>query len=467
MAGRLFERLDEEGRALHDSWDSVARVMLVVAMLAGAVWSVCASLGWVIHAIGDRLVEGVDSGNDLRAWGLLFGALALAGFVRGWLTERPAWRDAKGDGIDVALSNYHVTYEHAGDDPQPRYERPAFGLALRKAAATALTLGSGASGGLEAPVVLIGESIGAGWSRVFRARSEHELRTYQLAGIAAAVGTLLGAPFTAAIFAIEIAYGDRIIYRKFAYCLFAAIIVFALNQAFLHAPPLFVAPPHAGFYTVPQYAVSAIVAVAISAPVALGFGKLMTQTGLLFERAPTWLRGALGAVAGGVVALALWLAAGVEPHHVLGMGTHTLKELLSPNGPEFSWWFLILAMLGKMIATGCTIRSGGSAGILIPAMFLGGVSGAATGKLLALVGVAQDMPPQIFVVVGIASSLVAVIGVPLASIALVLEVFGATYGPPAILACGVTYVLSLRLRVYKGQRMAPDPIADETGAARE
>ncbi|MBX3201515.1 MAG: chloride channel protein [Labilithrix sp.] len=465
MGGRIFDQLDEEGRALHDSWDNIARVMFVVAMMSGAVWAVCAALRWVIHGVGDRLVGMTGARGDAFGWAALFVALALAGLVRGYLTERPAWRDAKGDGVNVALSNYHVTYDHDGDDPQPRYDRPAFGLALRKAIATALTLGSGASGGLEAPVVLIGESMGAGWSRVFRARSEHELRTYQLAGIAAAVGTLIGAPFTAALFAIEIAYGDRIIYRKFAYCLLAAIIVFALNQGFLRSPPLFIAPPNVGAFTVRQYAVSVLVAVAISAPVALGFGRLMTQTGRIVDRTPPLLRGPAGGVAGAVVALGLWLLVGMAPHHVLGMGTETLRELLSDGAPELSWWILLLAMLGKMVATGFTIRSGGSAGILIPAMYLGGVSGAATGKLLELAGVAQDISPQIFVVVGVASALVAVIGVPLAAIALVLEVFGATYGPPAILACGVTYVLSLRLRVYQGQRMAANPDADETGAA--
>ncbi len=463
MGGRLFEQLDEEGRALHDSWDNIARVMFVVAMMSTAIWAVCAALRSVVHWVGDGLIGLVDQRGDLFAWAALFLALAVCGAIRGFLTERPAWREAAGDGVNVALSNYHVTYEHAGDDPQPRYDRPAFGLALRKAISTALTLGSGASGGLEAPVVLIGETMGAGWARVFRARSEHELRTYQLAGIAAAVGTLIGAPFTAALFAIEIAYGDRIIYRKFAYCLLAGIIVFALNQAFLNTPPLFIAPPHAGAYTVRQYAVSAIVAVAISAPVALGFGMLMTHAGRIFDRTPTLLRGPAGAVAGGIVALGLWLLAGMAPHHVLGMGTQTLHELLSDEAATFSWWFLLLAMLGKMVATGFTIRSGGSAGILIPAMYLGGVSGAATGKLLDLVGIAQNISPQIFVVVGVASALVAVIGVPLAAIALVLEVFGATYGPPAILACGVTYVLSLRLRVYQGQRMAANPDADEIG----
>ena len=41
--------------------------------------------------------------------------------------------------------------------------------------------------------------------------------------------------------------------------------------------------------------------------------------------------------------------------------------------------------------------------------------------------------------VGIASALVAVVGVPLAAIALVFEVFGRVFGPPAILACGLTF----------------------------
>jgi CIC family chloride channel protein len=95
-------------------------------------------------------------------------------------------------------------------------------------------------------------------------------------------------------------------------------------------------------------------------------------------------------------------------------------------------------------------------------MYLGGVSGALTGHVLNATGIAT-LDPALFAVVGIASALVAVVGVPLAAIALVLEVFGERYSPPAILACGVTYLLTLRLHIYKTQRMSPDPTADETG----
>ena len=104
MGGRIFDQLDEEGRALHDSWDNIARVMFVVAMMSGAVWALCATLRWVIHGVGDRLVDMTGARGDALGWAVLFGALALAGLVRGYLTERPAWRDAKGDGVNVALS---------------------------------------------------------------------------------------------------------------------------------------------------------------------------------------------------------------------------------------------------------------------------------------------------------------------------------------------------------------------------
>ncbi|MDX2090392.1 MAG: chloride channel protein [Kofleriaceae bacterium] len=460
--GKLYDRLDEEQRQLHDSWETILRMLVVVSLLAVAVWGTCSALRWTVHEATERLHAWLGArGATPVAAAALTGLLVVGGLVRGLLLHRAAWRDSAGDGIDVALANFHSTYEHEADDPQPRYERATFGLAARKVIATALTLGTGGSGGLEAPVVVAGEAIGAGCARVFQARREAELRTYQLAGIAAAVGTLLGAPFAAALFAIEIAYGDRIIYRKFAYCLLGALIAYVLNQQVLGAGPLFVAPPHDYAYTLAEYGVTVLVAVAVSAPIALGFGLMTAHTAKLVGRVGGALRGAAGGAGVAAVVLVAWFALEVPPHALVGMGEHTLVELLA--GGEAAVWLLAVLLIGKMLTTGFTIGSGGSAGMLIPAMFLGGVSGRLTAEALALTGFAPaGFDPAIFVVVGIASSLVAVIGVPLAAIALVLEVFGPAYGPPATLACGMTYVMTLRIKVYGAQRMSSDPDADET-----
>ena len=449
------EPLDEEQRALHDSWDSIALTMGRVALGAVLVWAVCSGLRYGVHATSDALLAFVATSGHWWAPLVLVGVLVAGGLLRGLLNLRPGWSQVASDGVSVALRNYHITYEDPADDPRPRYALPAFRLALRKAAATLLTLGTGASGGLEGPSVLVGESLGAGLARLTRARSEHTLRTCQLACIAAAVATLLNAPFAAALFAIEVVYGNRIVYRKLSYCLFAGIIAYVLNNRFLGFHPIFMAPPHGHTYTLAEYGLTALVAVAVSAPVALAFGLAMTHTRRVVERVHPVLRGATGALLTAALALGLFYGVGMDPRHVLGMGEHTVAQLLASEGGALSaWWFLLLIVVGKMLTTGFTLQSGGSAGMLIPSMVLGGVSGATTARFLAATGL-MHLDAGLFVVVGIASALVAVVGVPLAAIALVLEVFGSAYGPPAVLACGLTYVLTLRLRVYKEQPAEP------------
>ncbi len=465
MAGKHFEKLDDEARALHDSWDSIVRIVLLVAMLSVVVWAGVTALRMSVHYVLDHVIE---LGSERTWWGalVLLGVLVAAGVVRGLLMRRESWRDAAGDGMSLALENYHVTYDHAGDDPQPRYARPAFALAGKKFVATLLTVGSGASGGIEAPVVMIGESLSAGFARVLAVRSEHELRTYKLAGIAAAVSALLGAPFTAALFATEIAYGDRIIYRKLAYALWAGVIAFWLNTWLRGSyVPLFVGPAHAPEYSIRELGAAALVAVMVSVPVAFGFGKAMIYIEeLITKRVRAGWHAVVSSLAVGLVALALLYGTGLSPAHVLGMGEHTISELLDGSTELTAWWMLLLVLLGKTITTGLTLAGGGSAGLLVPSMYLGGVSGALVAHLVNLTGWAQ-LDPALFAVVGVGSSLVAVVGVPLAAIALVFEVFGKSFGPPAILACGVTYLLTLKFKIYRAQRSSPTPDADETGAA--
>lgn len=447
---RAIETLDPGSTQLHGRWRGVARMSAFAFLAAVLSWALVSALRAGVHLASDRLLESDGAHGRWRDALVLAAVLVAGGLARGLLNRWAGWSAVASDGIDVALDNLHCTGRDGHDDPSPRYARPTFTLALRKAAATLLTLGTGGSGGLEAPSVLVGESLGAGFARTGAAKTEDELVTYQLAGIAAAIGTLLSAPFTAALFAMEIAYGGAIQYRKLAYCLFASIVAYALNGLTGASRPVFTAPPHAPTYTLEEYALTALVAVAISAPVALSFALAMKHTRELVDRASPVLRGAAGGLGAALVAVVLLTSLGLEPRHVLGMGDDTVRDLLSSDPPEALThaWVLFLIVGGKLLTTGFTVQSGGSAGLLIPSMVLGGVSGAATARTIASLGVtAAD--PALSVVVGVACSLVAVVGVPLSAIALVLETFGAPYGPPAVLACGLTYVLTLRLSVYR------------------
>ena len=95
--------------------------------------------------------------------------------------------------------------------------------------------------------------------------------------------------------------------------------------------------------------------------------------------------------------------------------------------------------------------SGGSAGLLVPAMVIGGASGSGMYYLLDQFHLVANLNPDLFAIAGIASSLVAVIEVPIASIVLTMEMFGATFAPPAMLAVAVCHLVVKNLKLYVGK----------------
>ena len=116
--------------------DQRLRMTLIVVIIAVTMWAVCALLRTAVHLAADGLL--LDAME--MSWGpwALLGALTLGGVIQGLLQGRPAWADTAGDGVDVALSHYHITYDDDPDNPEPRYRRPAFGLLWRKGVLTAV-----------------------------------------------------------------------------------------------------------------------------------------------------------------------------------------------------------------------------------------------------------------------------------------------------------------------------------------
>jgi CIC family chloride channel protein len=86
--------------------------------------------------------------------------------------------------------------------------------------------------------------------------------------------------------------------------------------------------------------------------------------------------------------------------------------------------------------------------MLIPAMYMGGLVGAAGYYFLGEIGLYAGPTVAVFVATGMAAALTSIAGVPLASIAFVIEVFGAEYSPAACLACAVCFTASSRFSLY-------------------
>ena len=436
-----------------DKWTDIGRKTLLVIIISFTVWACCSlmhhlivlNLEWLFHT-----ADVYRSENFLLGAGVILVVMLIAGILRGVLLLRPAWRDSEGDGINNVLMRYHETYKGNGDDPAGRYSKPTFSNALRKIIMTMLTIGVGGSGGLEAPGVYLGETVSAGWSKIFKRPSADELRLYQLTGIAAAIGTLLSAPFTAAIFAAELVYAGRIIYRKLAYCLIAALIGYTLNNQLLGHGSLFDTLEHTRLFVWQEILLVFIVAVGFSAPAAIALGPVFKAAERFFAKFPTVLRAATGALITGGIAIAVWLLFDLHPEHILGMGEDTINNVAQGTGQVIlkTWWILLLAVVAKTFATAATLKSGGSVGMLIPSMYMGGLVGAAAYYLLGEIGLYAGSSVTVFVATGMAAALTSIAGVPLASIALVIEVFGAEYSPAACLACAVCFTASRRFSLY-------------------
>jgi CIC family chloride channel protein len=84
----------------------------------------------------------------------------------------------------------------------------------------------------------------------------------------------------------------------------------------------------------------------------------------------------------------------------------------------------VMALLGalcalKIVATGLTLGSGGSGGIIAPSLFVGAAAGGLLGMLFRLAG--AEVQPHLFALVGMGAVLAAVVHAPLASILILLD----------------------------------------------
>ncbi|GBD36123.1 H(+)/Cl(-) exchange transporter ClcA [bacterium HR36] len=133
-----------------------------------------------------------DPENALHPW-LLLVIPTLGGIVSGWLVFRFA-PEAEGHGTDAAIAAYHQ---------RQGLIRPR--VPLVKILASAITLGTGGSGGREGPIALIGAGFGSTLGRIFRL-APAERRILLAAGMGAGVAAIFRAPLAGALFAAEVLY---------------------------------------------------------------------------------------------------------------------------------------------------------------------------------------------------------------------------------------------------------------------
>ena len=466
------------------------RLVIQSAIIGAVVWLPVFLLKSAVHVTFDGVLELLD-----RLPTVLFvlvplwlGAMAVVTIVRtrgtkliyhnreGQLREL---NDVEGDGLERAIVLYYASepsFEHSllgKEGVEVRWEMPTFSLAVRKFLATWATLGSGGSGGLEASVALIGESLAAAMfkprapirqvghrSEMLRkainwwsASNSDDLQTAQLCGIAAAVATLTGAPFMSAFFAAEIMYRRRPLIEKLIYSLIATLVAYFLStlvtsghETLFEAERLYLPPADWRYY-----GMVLLMSIAI-AFISLYFVRVRRLIERTFrDRIPNlWQKHLLGATLTGLVAVVTVLVVGRYGWTdqkggldlVLSTGDRAIDMALAG---ELTLGLAAVALVGKMLTTLVTISSGGSAGLLIPSLYLGTMVAVIFARVFGY-------EPILLIVPAMTASLVSIVNVPLAAILLPVELFSSHYLPAALLALVICTLLTEDEKLYRTQR---------------
>jgi CIC family chloride channel protein len=109
-------------------------------------------------------------------------------------------------------------------------------------------------------------------------------------------------------------------------------------------------------------------------------------------------------------------------------------------------WFVVILMVGKILAASLTLWIGGSGGVFAPSLFIGAAAGMAFGTIVHHLFGAAIGPPALYGVVAMGGVFAAAAQAPLTSIASVAEMTGNfTLTLPIMLACGIAAQLAKRI----------------------
>lgn len=400
---------------------------LAASVLLGILVGLGASaLVWGIELVADAVGD-ADSLVDRGRW--IFVASVPIGLFISWFLDRRLGPGVSGGGVAETMVAVNLEGGYLGSKPVPA-----------KIAATAVTLGSGGSGGREGPIVMIGAAIGSSFARHSRFDLDR-IKSFVAAGAGAGIGASFNAPIAGMMFALEVilsSFAVRHISAVIITSVSAAVTTQALvgEERFLRSPSFELEDP------------AQLILYAILAVVAVFFGIFflrvldMTTRARWSRRIPAWL---LPITAGVTVALI-----GVAYPTTLGTGQAFLTDLLSLRDQgSFVWWSLLAVALLKGVTSAITRRGGGSAGTFMPALVMGGAVGAGFAILIDPLWGFSEIEPGAFALVGMAATLAATVRAPLTAVILVFELTG-DYG------LVLPLMLSAALATFIGDRLHPE-----------
>lgn len=330
-----------------------------------------------------------------------------------------------------------------------RYKRMP--ILVGKTLATSWTFGSGMACGKEGPGLLIGANLGDILSRKFKNEKLDKLDFYFLCA-SACTSAILKAPISGALFCAELPYSNHFRYISLLPSIFASTIGYLVFCLFFGFEPLIEADlskiQEINYFTL--------------LPLLVLFGIFMGLFVLIImflmrnnmKRVKESFRGRTGfwylPLIGGIFySIFLFIAIPLlnpDQHNVLIGPDTSLLSYITNNISGFSWQQLLILTILFIIAMALSIGFYNSAGIILPLMLFGALSGGFFGILF------YPEYPELFILLGISAALGAAINNPITAIIIIVEM---TWEPflfiPAGIATIIAYIFSGPNTIVQGQ----------------
>jgi chloride channel protein, CIC family len=422
---------------------------IVLGTLIGAMAGVGAIVFYEILVACTHFFLGVLAGYQVPNPAGEGGQMASASFARPWalplivgigallgalLVFRIA-PEAEGHGTDAAISAVHHN---------PRGIR--FRAVIVKIVASAVTIGSGGSGGREGPTA----QISAGFASLLAREldlSQADARTAVVTGIGSGIGAIFGAPLGGAVLATEILYRDdfegaallpSFVASMVGYVIFAGVVgftpLFGFNESYHFVDPV----------DLLWFGLIGVLGGLIGLLYAKSFyGIAEVSAGI---HLPSWLKPAIGGVMVGGIALFI--------PEVLGTGYGWVQQSLDQRLLSLPLWIVLILPFARILATGLSIGSGGSGGIFGPGLVIGAFIGASVWRLFEPIVPSMGHNPAPYVIVGMMCCFGGISRAPLAVMLMVAEMTGnLSLLAPAMVAVGLAWFIVRRSddTIYRSQ----------------
>ncbi|HUU83081.1 MAG TPA: chloride channel protein [Phycisphaerae bacterium] len=389
--------------------------LIVTSIVIGGATGLGAHLFYsLIEFAREKCYGHTGSGGLFGGRGFMLVVLPAVGALLVGLIVHYFTREAKGHGVPEVMD---AIYRHGG------VIRPR--VALAKAVASALTIGSGGSAGTEGPIIQIGAAIGSTFGQVLQV-TRRQMGVLVACGVAGGIAAIFNAPIAGVLFALEIFLKD-FSFRTFSPVVFASVLSCSVTHA--------MRPSDEGIFEVATLERYQYVFDGSELPFYLVLGMVCAVVSVVFIRSlyftedicdrlkmPPQAKPALGAVLLGLVGVGYCaLSREYVAPPFFGNGYPVIAHVIGEGLFGLSTSLLLVVCGLKILATCFTLGFGGSGGIFAPSLLMGAAVGGAFGLGLQWLGWVDPSSVTAYALVGMGALVAGTTHAPLTAIVILYE----------------------------------------------